>query len=49
MRRCTTCDSYEPNPRCPACQPKIEEPEYAQNFGGYDDDDVGPEWEDETQ
>jgi hypothetical protein len=43
MRRCTTCDSYEPNPRCPACQPRIEEPEYDPNFGGYDDDDVGPD------
>lgn len=25
MRRCTVCDSYYPNPRCPACQPEIED------------------------
>ena len=27
MTRCATCDSYYPNPRCPCCQPRIEEEE----------------------
>ena len=31
MRRCTTCDSYYPNPRCPACQPRIEEEDETEN------------------
>jgi hypothetical protein len=40
MIRCTVCDSYQANPVCPACQPKIEE-DYDHNFGDWDDDDIG--------
>ena len=42
MTRCVTCDSYYPNPRCPACQPRIEE-DYDRTFGDWDDDDIGPD------
>ena len=42
MTRCTLCDSYYPNPRCPACQPRIEE-DYDRTFGDWDDDDLAPD------
>ena len=42
MTRCTVCDSYHPHPKCPACQPRIEE-DYDPTFGDWDDDDIGPD------
>jgi hypothetical protein len=47
MRRCTVCDSYYPNPRCPACQAPVEDRMTGDGaFGDWHDDDAGPDMDD---